>query len=195
MRRLILIRHGQTEGNVRRWYYGALDLPLTQAGAQALTEGARQGRYPACGGFLVVTSGMLRTEQTLRCICGETPHEQRRELREVSFGIFEGKTYEELAGTRAYEAWLAGDWFANVPPGGESFRQAETRIRAGLAQMLAQERDIFAVVHGGTILTIMQTLFPEEERSGYDWQPAPGGGYDIDLTKHTYRGIGLEKTL
>ena len=33
MRHLTLIRHGLTEGNVRRWYYGALELPLCEAGA------------------------------------------------------------------------------------------------------------------------------------------------------------------
>lgn len=195
MRRLILIRHGLTEGNARRWYYGALDLPLLEGGMRALEDGARNGRYPACAGYRVVTSGMLRTEQTLLCIYGDVPHEQWQELREVSFGIFEGKTYGELAGTPDYDAWLAGDWFANVPPGGESFRRAETRIREGLARMQRQPEDILAVVHGGTILTIMQTLFPEENRSGYDWQPAPGGGYAVDLTAHSFHAIGLEKTL
>lgn len=195
MRRLVLIRHGLTEGNARRWYYGALDLPLLDGGMRALETGAHDGRYPACAGYRVVTSGMLRTEQTLRCIYGDVPHEQWQELREVSFGIFEGRTYDELAGTPDYDAWLAGDWFANVPPGGESFRQASARIREGLARMQRQPEDILAVVHGGTILTIMQTLFPEENRSGYDWQPAPGGGYAVDLMAHSYRMIGLEKPL
>ena len=40
MRRLTLIRHGLTEGNVRRWYYGALDLPLCETGKSALREAA-----------------------------------------------------------------------------------------------------------------------------------------------------------
>ena len=34
MRRLTLIRHGLTEGNVRRWYYGALDLPCARPDKQ-----------------------------------------------------------------------------------------------------------------------------------------------------------------
>ena len=46
-------------------------------------------------------------------------------------------------------------------------------------------------MHGGTVLTIMQALFPDEEKSGYDWQPRPGGGYRIDLTAHCYEQIGL----
>ena len=115
---------------------------------------------------------MLRTEQTLRLIYGEVLHESWADLREVRFGIFEGKSYNELKGQPDYEAWLAGDWFRNVPPGGESFAQAETRILSALNRM--------------------QALFPEEEKSGYDWQPRPGGGYQIDLAAHTYRRIGIQ---
>ena len=158
-----------------------------------LQEAAAGGLYPPSSGERVLTSGMLRTEQTLRLIYGEVPHEVWPELREVSFGIFEGTSYDELKGRAEYKAWLAGDWFQNVPPGGESFAQAETRILSALARMQAQEEDILAVVHGGTVLTIMQALFPEEKKTAYDWQPSPGGGYQIDLTAHSYQKIGIQK--
>ncbi|MDD6543255.1 MAG: histidine phosphatase family protein [Clostridiales bacterium] len=192
MRRLTLIRHGLTEGNVRRWYYGALDLPLCEAGADALREAAAAGLYPPIGQAKILTSGLLRTEQTLRLLYGDVPHEAWPELREISFGIFEGKSYDELNGRADYAAWLAGDWFGNVPPGGESFAQAQARILAGLARMQAQREDILAVVHGGTVLTIMQALFPEEEKNGYEWQPRPGGGYRLDLEAHTWTPIGIQ---
>ena len=114
------------------------------------------------------------------------------QLREVSFGVFEGCSYDTLKGRTEYEAWLAGDWFQNVPPGGESFAQAEARILSALNRMQAQDADILAVVHGGTVLTIMQALFPEEKKTAYDWQPSPGGGYRIDLTAHRYQKIGIQ---
>ena len=192
MRHLTLIRHGLTEGNVRRWYYGALDLPLCEAGADALREAAAAGLYPPIGQAKILTSGLLRTDQTLRLLYGDVPHEVWPELREISFGIFEGKSYDELNGRADYAAWLAGDWFGNVPPGGESFAQAQARILAGLARMQAQGEDILAVVHGGTVLTIMQALFPEEEKNGYEWQPRPGGGYRLDLEAHTWTPIGIQ---
>ena len=192
MRHLTLIRHGLTEGNVRRWYYGALDLPLCEAGADALREAAAAGLYPPIGQAKILTSGLLRTEQTLRLLYGDVPHEVWPDLREISFGIFEGKSYDELNGRADYAAWLAGDWFGNVPPGGESFAQAQARILAGLARMQAQGEDILAVVHGGTVLTIMQALLPEEEKNGYEWQPRPGGGYRLDLEAHTWTPIGIQ---
>ena len=194
MNTLTMIRHGRTEGNARRWYYGALDLPLSEQGVQLLREAAACGAYPAYDGQLVVTSGLLRTEQTLQIVYGALPHEVWPQLREVSFGIFEGKSYDELKDNPVYTDWITGDWFGNVPPGGESFRQAETRILSGLARLQAQPSDVLAVVHGGTILTVMQALFPEEQKASYVWQPAPGGGYVVDLAAHTYRKIGIEKT-
>ena len=191
MKRLTLIRHGLTEGNVRRWYYGALDLPLCEAGKTALRAAAAAGLYPPAGAAKILTSGLLRTEQTLELLYGSVPHTRAAALREVDFGVFEGKSYDELKDRPEYEAWLAGDWFQNVPPGGESFAQAEARILGALSRMLAQPEEILAVVHGGTILTVMQALFPEEKKSAYDWQPKPGGGYQIDLAAHSYRRIGI----
>ena len=42
------------------------------------------------------------------------------------------------------------------------------------------------------VLTIMQALFPEEEKNGYEWQPRPGGGYRLDLEAHTWTPIGIQ---
>ena len=52
MKTLLLIRHGLTEGNVRRWYYGALDLPLCPDGEAALRKAAAAGciRRQTAGG-------------------------------------------------------------------------------------------------------------------------------------------------
>lgn len=55
--------------------------------------------------------------------------------------------------------------------------------------ILAGQDDSVIVCHGGTILVIMQALFPEEKKTGYEWQPSPGHGYEIDLAAHTYRAI------
>ena len=186
MRRLVLIRHGQTAASERRLYYGSTDLPLTEAGKAALL--AKKERYPALLP-LVVTSGMLRTEQTLRCIYGDVPHEIHPELREVDMGVFEMRHYDEIKDLPEYQSWLSGDWYCNVPPEGESFDQAEKRIQAAFRTLLRRDEDMTAVVHGGTILVAMPLLFPEEKKTGYEWQPAPGCGYEVDLQAHTYRMI------
>ena len=189
MNRLILLRHGRTEGNARHLYYGKTDLPLLPQTVLELRAASERGVYPAPDGFSFVTSGMLRTEQTLRAIYGDVPFSVIEELREINFGIFEMKSYEELKDTPVYQAWVSGDWYRNVPPEGESFAECEARMLQGLARLLAREQDTICVCHGGTILTIMAHLFPEEGKDGYTWQPEPGFGYEIDLKNHAYLPI------
>ena len=102
--KLTLLRHGITEGNRRRLYYGSTDLPLLQEGWEALEDLRAQGGYPTATRYY--TSGMIRTEQTLLALYGPVSHEVLPGLREMDFGAFEMRSYEELP---------AGD---NASPGG-----------------------------------------------------------------------------
>ena len=185
MRRLVLIRHGRTEGSDRRLYYGETDLPLTPEGIRELT--ANRALYPPLSGYHVYTTGLLRTEQTLRAIYGDVPHDTLPGFREIRFGVFEMKGYDELKDRADYQAWVSGDYYANVPPGGESFAQAEARAAETLAALLALPEDALVVAHGGTAVAVMGRLFPEAGKTQYDWVPRPGGGYAIDLQAHTYQ--------
>ena len=189
MNRLVLLRHGRTEGTERHLYYGATDLPLLEGGVQDLQLAAARGVYPASDGFTFVTSGMLRANQTLRAIYGNVPFSVISDLREVNFGIFEMKSHEMLEREPVYQSWLSGDWLHNVPPGGESYAVSQARMLRGLQTLLSREDDTICVCHGGTILTLMPALFPEEEKDGYAWQPNPGFGYAIDLVNHVYLPI------
>ncbi len=71
--KLTLLRHGITEGNRRRLYYGSTDLPLLPEGWAALEAMRARGGYPQA--IRYYTSGMIRTEQTLRALYGPVPHE------------------------------------------------------------------------------------------------------------------------
>lgn len=127
MSRLYLIRHGNTEANLQHRYCGSTDLPLSQPGREALEK----LRYDV-GPVRFLTSGMLRTEQTLAILFGNVPHGQRPAFREVDFGIFEMHTYEELKDDPAYIAWITGDNMANIPPEGESGNQMLARVLGAL---------------------------------------------------------------
>lgn len=189
MRRLYLLRHGLTQGNLAHLYYGSTDLPLCQEGLEQLRTLRAAGGYPDIAGMLVITSGMLRTEQTLSALYGEVPHERWPALREMDFGAFEMHSYDELKSWPAYQRWLSGDMAANRTPGGESEQQVQSRILAALARLREQERNVLAVVHGGTVVHIMQALFPQEGKNRYVWQPEPGFGYEIDMKSLKYTMI------
>lgn len=177
MSTIYLIRHGLTEANLRHLYCGSTDLPLSQPGIAALEALKPQYRIPSACRF--VTSGLLRTEQTLSLLFGDVPHDAVPDLREMDFGIFEMGSYDSLKDTEAYQAWLRGDNEENVAPGGESGSQMRARVLSAFKDIAAEDADTVIVTHGGVISAIMQHLFPGERKNRYAWQPTPGRGYAI----------------
>ena len=181
--KLYLIRHGKTLANEKHLYCGSTDLPLSEHGAAEL----QQIHYEVPAGCRFLTSGLLRTEQTLQLLFGEVPHSVDRRFAEVNFGVFEMKSYEELKEREDYQTWITGDNERNIPPQGESGEQMLRRVLAGLEELLAGPADTVLVTHGGVIAAIMAQLFPEEGKNRYQWQPAPGGGYVV--TKEGYEKL------
>ena len=171
---IYLIRHGKTPANEARLYCGSTDLELSRAGIAEL----RQRQY-AIRADRYITSGMRRTEQTLGILFGDVPFTREPELREVDFGIFEMKSYEQLKENFQYQLWLTGDNEANTPPGGESGADMTRRVLAAYRRIAALPGDTVIVTHGGVIAAILAALFPEEGKSRYAWQPKPGCGYAI----------------
>lgn len=175
MNKLYLIRHGKTAANLQHLYCGSTDLPLSDIGAAEL----KSLSYPISH-VRFVTSGMKRTEQTLGILFGPVPHEINTGFREVDFGLFEMKSYEQLKGDPLYQLWLTGDNQQNVPPNGESGAQMTGRVLRALKELQKCEKDTVLVTHGGVIAAIMASLFPQEDKNRYQWQPQPGHGYLIE---------------
>ncbi len=187
--KLLLFRHGLTAANEAHLYCGKTDLPLTDRGREALRSLRASGGLPSLEGFRVLTSGARRCRETLLELYGPVPFEVEPGLREMDFGDFEMRGYEELKNDPAYLAWIAGDNEANVAPGGESGNQMRERVLAALDRLLADARPAALFTHGGPIAAIMQALFPEAHKTRYQWQPAAGRGYAVDTESGRYEGI------
>lgn len=189
-----LIRHGITEGNQKKLYYGAADIPLAEEGIAGLRELVEQRIYPQADGGDFYTTGMLRTEQTLAMVYGEVDHQQIEELREMNFGQFEMKSYKELKDVPEYAAWSGDQTGWAESPGGESINGFGQRISEGLKILIGRHRlkelsvrhsgkDAITtlVCHGGTIASIMEQNFPGEREHFYKWIPDPGHGFTLTL--------------
>ena len=168
---IYLIRHGKTEANEKHLYCGSTDLSLSVAGREEL----QNIRYDIKN-VRFITSGMKRTNETLKMLFGDVPYEVEPRFREVDFGIFEMHSYDQLKDTEEYQAWLAGDNEINVPPKGESGEQMKARVLEALSEI---KDDTCIITHGGVIASIMEYLFPNEGKNRYQWQPKPGRGYAI----------------
>lgn len=166
-----LIRHGQTRGNLERRYTGSTDQPLCPQGRAAL-EGRRG---PAADALYV--SPLLRCRETAAILYPGMAQQVVPGLRETDMGAFEGHTYQELKDDAAYQAWLDSGG-VSAPPGGESKEQVRERALAAFHAIVGRhgpEERLALVIHGGTIMTLLEALEPS--RQFYRWQAANGGGF------------------
>lgn len=186
---LILIRHGKTEANEKHLYCGSTDVGLSESGIAALTGKKHAGFKSDINNFRIITSGMKRCEQTLSVLFGDIPHETDPAFREMDFGKFEMRSYEELKNDPAYIEWISGDNTSNLTPGGESGTIMQSRVIDGLNRLMNSGKDSLLITHGGVIAAIMDHLFPEENKNIYQWQPSQGEGYVINTDAHRYRKL------
>lgn len=189
------IRHGITEGIINKWYYGSSDLPLTDEGYEALRELIAEGIYPPLGDADCYTSGMLRADQTLKVIYGNVPFKTIPLLREMNFGSWECKTFNELQKEPEYEEWINNkEGSFAFPGGGDSVISFNERIKKGLKELCGYQRlkelsrrhsgkDTVSIMvcHGGTIAAAMEGWFPGDRENFWQWIPATGRGFTVEF--------------
>jgi broad specificity phosphatase PhoE len=157
MKRLYLVRHGEVDGGEGK-VVGQLDLPLSDAGMKTIAGLADSWCGPPPDGLF--TSDLRRAAESARILAtrmGVAPRVDPR-LRELSFGDWEGLTWEEVhrrSGGRL-AAW-GERWWEVAPPGGETFADLSQRVLAWFREVEAGEV-VVAVVHGGSLRALLATL-------------------------------------
>src|SRR3954470_14964460 len=95
--RFLLVRHGESTYNAEGRIQGQQDAPLSERGraqAERIAERVRGDAFDAC-----FASDLSRAADTARAIMryhSETPFEYTTLLREIRFGVFEGKIAPEI---------------------------------------------------------------------------------------------------
>ena len=164
VRRLVMLRHGQTEFNAGSRMQGQLDTDLTDLGrSQALAAAeVLAKRQP----LLIVSSDLRRahdTAETLAQCCG-LPVRVDPRLRETHLGDWQGLTHHQVdAGSPgARLAWRDDARWA--PHGGESRVDVADRSTPLVAELVAgegvddAERPVVLVAHGGLIAALTAAL-------------------------------------
>ena len=177
MSALYLLRHSLTEANERHLYGGRTDSPLTAKGREIALS--RRGAVPDCGAY--VSSGMARANETLLLMTGRRPDLVLPGLREMDFGVFEMRAYEELKNVPEYIAWIEDQTGEVRCPGGENLREFRARTLSAGERLLSLCGEVCAVCHGGAIVNLMSAWFPAVQRHFYQWQPAACRGYSIEV--------------
>lgn len=179
-----LIRHGMTPGNKVSRYIGSTDEGLSDEGREKLRQGDFFYKKEAAPELLFV-SPMKRCRETAEILFPNMDQIVLEDLREFDFGIFENKNYQDLSDSREYQAWI--DSFCEDPvPGGECRKDFQYRTCRAFeeAVRICQQKNISRaalVVHGGTIMSIMDE-FVESEKTYYDWHVRNGDGYHVRVS-------------
>lgn len=156
-RRLLIVRHPETEANVTGRWVGRGDAPYTALGErQAVLLAAEIVEFAP---DVVWSSSLRRCREVAHAACetlGIEPVYDDR-LLEMDFGAAEGLTYDETV-----EAGIRFDFKsedAPVAPGGESRRQIMMRTSEALEDLLAGDaRRMVVVTHGGVFRSTVPHL-------------------------------------
>lgn len=146
---LAVIRHGPTEYNQAKRIQGRRDIPLSAEGRTAV---ARRQLPPALNsGYVWVTSPLLRCRETAAKL-GVPNAGIEPALVEMDWGEWEGRTLDELRGELG-EAMVSMEakGLDLRPPGGESPRDVQARLRPWLQRLARVGRNTAAVTHKGVI--------------------------------------------
>lgn len=191
---LYIIRHGATKSNKRHAYLGNTNEPLSNEGGEQIIFYNEAGKYPKeKDNLLILSSPMLRCLQTKDILYPDTRAILLPEWKEIDFGRFEGKNYQDLNGDPDYQRWIDSGGVTAFP-GGESRDEFVKRSMAGLEWCIEcmedyKQKSAVCIVHGGTIMAIMSSLTGGDY---YDYQVKNGQGYEIELSIKN-NNVKLEK--
>ena len=167
---VLLLRHGQTQGNLEKRYIGKTDEPLLMEDMERIQKVSSLQKRLKQENLVrpqkLFVSPMLRCRQTAELLFPEQEQVVIDKLREMDFGRFEAKNYMELSADPAYQAWI--DSGGRLPfPEGEDRECFIRRTMDGFLQMTEQAwqencGQIAAVVHGGSIMAILSGLLQDD---------------------------------
>jgi alpha-ribazole phosphatase len=156
--RLLLTRHGQTDWNIARRYQGQSDTPLNEKGIRQAEQLAKRLSTETI--HAIYASDLSRAMNTAKAIAvfhSLHIHPDAR-LRELSFGDWEGMTYEEMSAhsPELFDAWMK-DALNISTPNGETHQQLAERVQAAFDDIKARHKDetILIVGHSGSMQTLL----------------------------------------
>jgi alpha-ribazole phosphatase len=186
---LYLVRHGLTLWNVQKKYLGHTDLGLLEYKKWQLDELRTELKQMPFD--QVFSSDLRRCQETTTYIYPDSSFDLEPRLREINFGEWEGKTYDELKYERRYSEWL-NNWEEAAPPNGETGIVFKARIDSFLEDVLQKQgkqftssenqknlQKLLIVTHGGVIRHILSRFNPKH--AFWQWKITHGKGFHLFL--------------
>lgn len=161
MTKIYIVRHCETEGNVKRLFQGVSDFDITENGEKQLNYLAK--RFENVPLDKIYTSPLIRARKTALAVAGgrNIEIEDSQGLKELNGGILEGKPFRETFNSIP---GLSDTWDNHpedfAPEGGEKMRDAYERIWNTVKNIAKQNvgKTVACTTHGGVTRCLMCRL-------------------------------------
>lgn len=173
-RLLVLVRHGQSEWNLKNLFTGWKDPALTEKGRDEAAEAGRKLKAQGLTFDVAFTSALTRAQHTLDIILKEMgqsglPIHKNQALNERDYGDLSGLNKDDARkkwGEEQVHVWRRS--YDVPPPGGESLKDTLARtlpyfVQEILPCVLRGERTLVAA-HGNSLralIMVLEKLTPE----------------------------------
>ena len=173
-RLLVLVRHGQSEWNLKNLFTGWRDVDLTEQGVNEAREAGRKLKAQGLAFDIAFTSALKRAQRTLNLALeemGQTglPIISDAALNERDYGDLSGLNKDDARakwGEEQVHIWRRS--YDVPPPGGESLKDTVARtlpyyVQEILPQVLRGQRTLVAA-HGNSLralVMVRERLSPE----------------------------------
>ena len=167
-RLLVLVRHGQSEWNLKNLFTGWRDINLTP---QGIEEAHAAGRALKAEGFrfgVCFTSVLVRAQRTLDIMLDELgqtdlPTERDQALNERDYGDLTGLNKDDARkrwGAEQVHVWRRS--YDVPPPGGESLKDTAARTlpyyKAKILPEVLAGKSVLVAAHGNSLRSIIMEI-------------------------------------
>lgn len=184
---ITLLRHGMTADNERAAYIGWSNPALSKTGRIEVEEIKEKLTTDIQHVF---SSDLKRCLETAEILYPNHQLKEMQGLREINFGDWEGKTYEQLKHLASYRFWL-DQMYEGGPDGGETFATFTSRVQQAFEeikkQMLAASLHNVAIVAHGGVLRYLLSVLVDSDKAYFDWKVPYGSGYKLCWKKEAFR--------
>jgi len=165
---LVLVRHGQSDWNLKNLFTGWKDIDLTEQGVEEAKSAGRKLKAQGIAFDVAFTSALKRANRTLDLMLAELgqtkiPVFKDKALNERDYGELSGLNKDDARkkwGEEQVHIWRRS--YDVAPPAGESLRDTAARvlpyyIREILPRVLRGER-VLVSAHGNSLRALVMVL-------------------------------------
>ena len=160
MTEILFIRHGETDCNKKHLYYGHLNPSLNETGINQLKNTKKKLEKMNEKINIIFSSDLKRCRESLELLEIDKNIKQHfsENLRELNFGILEGKTYKEIENQFPhYVNEMKNNWRNFKAEGGESLSDLQKRSAKEINKIKNEYKNkkILVVAHAGVIQSLI----------------------------------------